>query len=81
VSETIPCKACGLYYMHRMECVENYGAMDRLDSGMTHRLFKLEQENKMMRECIEFVIANSGTSTNYNLKCRETLNKLTKDEK
>ena len=42
---------------------------------------KLEQENKMMRECIEFVIANSGTSTNYNLKCREILSKLTKDEK
>jgi hypothetical protein len=42
---------------------------------------KLEQENKIMRECIEFVIANSGTSTNYNLKCRETLNKLTKDER
>ena len=45
------------------------------------RLKVIERENKMMRECIEFVIANSGTSTNYNLKCRETLNKLTKDER
>jgi hypothetical protein len=42
---------------------------------------RLEQENKMMLECIEFVIANSGTSTNYNLKCREALSKLTKDER
>jgi len=63
---------------------ENSDLKKELEDAYQLKLYsrrKLEQENKMMRECIEFVIANSGTSTDYNLKCRETLNKLTKDEK
>jgi hypothetical protein len=58
-----------------------YLEYSNITTAKTAKELKLEQENKMMQECIEFVIANSGTSTNYNLKCREALNKLTKDER
>jgi hypothetical protein len=75
-----------------MGCVENYGTMDKLDLGMTHRLFKLEQENKMMRELIldwmDFEhksIEKHGKYSGENInrliaRGEQVLNKLTKDK-
>lgn len=37
---------------------------------------KLQDENKILREALEFVIKESGTSANYNKMAREALAKL-----
>jgi hypothetical protein len=81
--DDVECRVCalvdhptlGLDKLPWPDCDKVYLAVDKTAYD------KIEQENKMMQECIEFVIANSGTSTDYNLKCRECLNKLTKDER
>lgn len=40
--------------------------------------FRVEEFNKYkkLKECLEFVVKESGTSTNYNKKCREVLKEL-----
>lgn len=37
---------------------------------------KLEAENKELKDCLEFVVNNSGTSSDYNLRSRLLLEKI-----
>lgn len=37
---------------------------------------KLQEQNKILREALEFVIKESGSSTNYNKMAREALAKV-----
>lgn len=39
-------------------------------------LQKLQEQNKILREALEFVIKESGSSTNYNKMAREALAKV-----
>ena len=41
-------------------------------------LKKLQEQNKIMREALEFVIKESGSSANYNKMAREALAKIDK---
>lgn len=47
-----------------------------INEELSNQVTKLYKKNKKLKECLEFVVRQSGTSTDYNKRARECLEEL-----